>query len=202
MKKKQRIGIYGGTYNPPHIGHLNAANFFLTELNLDRVIIIPAGQPPHKTVSEGVDASVRFEMAKAAFAPMGDRFEVSDFEIERGGPNYTSDTLAHFKSDENDLFLLCGTDMFLTLEKWHCFEDVFALSTVVCMPREHEFDDVIAKKKREYEKLYKAKCIILKGQRVELSSTTVRELAKRGEDYSGLVPEGVADVIRREKLYV
>lgn len=202
MRPKRRVGIYGGTFNPPHIGHLNAAVCFAESLALDEVLIIPAGTPPHKNVSDNVSTDIRFEMTRAAFEPLGEKYKVSDYEIAGNGPDYTVNTLRHFSSSGKKLFLLCGTDMFISFESWREFRKIFALAALVCMPREEDSQTVLRKKMSEYKSKYKARCMILEGKTVELSSTELREMIRNKEDVSGLIPEAVCEIIRREGLYV
>ena len=201
MSAKERVGIYGGTFNPPHIGHLNAVKRFHSALRLDKVIIIPAGDPPHKKVSDQVDSFIRLEMTKKAFAQFGDDVEVSDFEIRKPGKSYTVDTLSYFASKNRTLYLLCGTDMFLSFDQWKDFDTIFDLAKIVCMPRDSKSIDTILEKKAEYKSLYNARCIILRGKCVELSSTDVREMIRDQLNVDGLVPEDVLSVIKREHLY-
>ena len=110
-----RIGIYGGTFSPPHNGHLAAARAFMEQMWLDILYVIPAAIPPHKQMAEPVSAADRLEMCRRAFAGMEGVY-VSDMEIRRGGKSYTVDTLRELSGDDRRLFLLCGTDMVLTLD--------------------------------------------------------------------------------------
>ena len=112
-----RIGIYGGTFSPPHNGHLAAARAFMEQMWLDILYVIPAAIPPHKQMAEPVSAADRLEMCRRAFAGMEGVY-VSDMEIRRGGKSYTVDTLRELSGDDRRLFLLCGTDMVLTLDEW------------------------------------------------------------------------------------
>lgn len=119
-----KIGIYGGTFDPPHLGHMKAAQWAMELLELDRLLFIPAKQPPHKTLAAGSPTpEQRLEMTRlmADGFLMPDRVETDDLELRREGVSYTSDTLRELRRryPEDELWLLMGTDMFLTLPSWH-----------------------------------------------------------------------------------
>ena len=198
----KRFGIYGGTFNPPHNGHASALKHFTNALSLDRVFVIPTGTPPHKSVRSNDDPYLRLKMTRAAFEDFSRGIIVSDYEVTKAGKSYTVDTLGHFWSEDSKLFLLCGTDMFLSFESWRDFRRIFELAAVVCMPREEELRSAIAEKAREYKTLYNAECVVLEGESVELSSTQVRNAVAEGRDMTALVPDAVERIIREERLYV
>ena len=131
-----RIGIYGGTFSPPHNGHIAAAKAFMEQMWLDLLYIIPAALPPHKEMEVAVSAVDRLQMCRRAFSGM-EGVWVSDLEILRGGKSYTSDTLRELCGADRRLFLLCGTDMILTLDSWHEPEEIFRLSYPVYIRREN-----------------------------------------------------------------
>ena len=131
----ERIGIYGGSFSPPHNGHLSAARLLLEEAGVDRLFILPAGVPPHKTLDPDESPEHRLAMTRLAFADLP-RTEVSDWEMTRSGKSYTVLTLEHFSAPDRQLVLLVGTDMFLTLDRWYRAEDIFALAEIVCVRRE------------------------------------------------------------------
>ena len=134
-----RIGIMGGTFNPPHMGHINAAKTALSGIPLDKVIFIPTGVPPHKELAESsASTKDRFEMAKLAAESIG--ASVSDVEILRKGKSYTADTLSYFneRNPEDELWLIMGTDMFLSLESWRNPETIFRLAKIAVVPRDRE----------------------------------------------------------------
>ena len=128
-----KIGVYGGTFNPPHLGHAAAARAVVELLKLDRLLIIPAGLPPHKDLPAGSPTpEQRLEMTRLAADQLGlgDRVEVLDVEIHRHGKSYTADTLAALKAryPDDELWLLMGTDMFLTFQAWHEPERILSLA--------------------------------------------------------------------------
>ena len=197
-----RIGVFGGTFNPPHIGHWSAINTFFNALDLDRLFVIPTGCPPHKQITRSDDPFLRLRMARAAFEDFSRGIIVSDYEVTKPGVSYTVDTLRHFSSPDSKLFLLCGTDMFLSFETWREFERIFELSSIVCMPRENNMLDDICLKAEEFKKKYNADCIIIDGNIVELSSTEIRNMIAEKKDVSAYLPAQVLQIIKEEKLYV
>lgn len=203
-----KIGIYGGSFNPPHRGHLHAALGFYDAMALDLLLVIPDYEPPHKQLS-GIDsAEMRLEMTKVCFSgeSIGERkIEVSDFEVRSGGISYTALTLEHFREvcPEDEFFLLCGTDMFLTLDKWYHPETIFSLATPVLMRREDDPETalLLAEKQADYLEKYGKSGIILTLPCLELSSSEVREKIAAGEDVSGLLTPEVASYIKERELY-
>ena len=138
-----KIGIYGGTFNPPHLGHLTAAAAVFSLLKLDKLYLIPASIPPHKDLPQGSPtAEERLEMTRLAGEQLGlgDRVETLDMELRRQGKSYTADTLAQLKAQHpaDELWLLMGTDMFLSLQSWHQPEEIFALAGIAAFGRTEE----------------------------------------------------------------
>ena len=130
-----KVGIYGGTFDPPHLGHMRAARAALGLLGLDELIFIPAKQPPHKALSEGsAPAEDRLAMTELmADGLLDERATVSRIELDREGKSYTADTLRelHAQRPEDELFLLMGTDMYLTFQDWYKPEEIAKLA-VLC----------------------------------------------------------------------
>ncbi len=201
MIGKFRLGIYGGTFSPPHNGHLHAAEEFLRALNLDRLIIMPANIPPHKRSEDSDDPHTRFEMCRLAFEKM-ERTEVSTYEIDKSGVSYTSDTLEHFASDDTELFLLCGADMFLTLDQWCRPETIFSLARVVGIRRSDMEVRELEKKAEEYSRRFGARATVITSEPYPVSSTYIREKLRNGLDCSKFLPQSVAEFIEKNKLYV
>lgn len=194
-----KTGIYGGTFSPVHNGHVRAAELFLEKLSLDRLIIMPAGIPPHKEVTQKVDGAIRYEMCLAAFLPLSDKVEVSDFEIKKDGKSYTIDTARHFEGDE--LWILCGEDMLLSLDTWYRADELMRRCSFAALSRtlgENEKMRLHAEKLRDE---YGAVIEIIDAEPFEVSSTEIREKVKSGEDISSLVPGGVLEIINDRNLY-
>ena len=147
-----RIGIYGGTFSPPHNGHIAAAKAFMEQMWLDFLFVIPAAVPPHKEMECPVSAADRYRMTQLAFEGIEGVY-VSDMEIKRGGKSYTVDTLRELAAPDRRLFLLTGTDMMLTLDTWYRAEEIFKLCYPVYARREREdpiIENRIAAKNKEY----------------------------------------------------
>ncbi len=187
-----RVGIFGGTFDPPHIGHLIVAQDAWAELELDRVVFMPAAVPPHKSDWSITPAAVRLEMLRAAVA--GDpRFEVSDLELRRAGPSYTVDTLRELHAREPGvvLFFMLGVDQFREFHTWREPEEVARLAHLVVLSRDGE----------TVEEKPGLPCKRLSVTRIDLSATAIRARVAAGEPIRYLVPEGVTAVIGREGLY-
>ena len=122
-----RVGIYGGAFSPIHVGHVAAAKAFMEQMWLDVLFVIPTGKSPHKEISTGASDADRLEMCRRAFKGV-EGVIVSDIEIRREGVSYTVDTLRSLEDDDRRLFMLCGTDMILTLDTWHEPDEIFRLS--------------------------------------------------------------------------
>lgn len=195
-----RTGIYGGTFSPPHNGHVAAAKAFLSQARLDRLLLMPSLISPHKPTAEDDVPARRIEMLKLAFSD-DPRVTVSDYEIQKGGVSYTYLTLEHFSGGDDTLCFLTGSDMFLTLDSWRRPDRIFGLCEIWCMSRTGDDADALLSKKAEYEEKFAARCFICEGDAVVASSTDVRKLLRRGEDASRLLPPAVYDYIIENDLY-
>ena len=198
-----RIGIYGGTFSPPHNGHIKAAKAFMEQMWLDILYVIPTAIPPHKEMSVSVSAEDRLEMTRLAFADVEGVY-VSDLEIRRGGKSYTVDTLRELSGEDRRLFLLCGTDMMLTLDRWREPEEIFKLSYPVYIRRDNDraLDDVIIQKIAEYNEKYGKVMRKIVTEPLELSSESIRARLANGASISDLVPPAVEKYIIDKHLYV
>ncbi len=202
--RRHRLAIYGGTFAPPHVGHLHAAQAFLEQAQPDTLLIMPASVPPHKRIDAGDDPRLRLAMARAAFSGMDSRIRVSDYEISRGGASYTWQTLTHFRrTTDSELIFLCGTDMFLTLDLWRSPEIIFSLAEIACVMR---VDDPQAyrnaeAKAAEYAERFGARTRMIQAMPLEMSSSEIRERIRQGEDITDLVPPAVASLIAAHNLY-
>ena len=199
----ERIGIYGGTFNPPHIGHIQAAKQAVKALGLSKLLIIPAYAPPHKAVlpTNSPTAQQRLEMLRIAVADCPG-IEVSDMELRREGVSYTVETVEALKRQypEGELVLLMGTDMFLTFESWMRWEEILQNAALGVFYRGDKGEKpAIARKKEELEALG-AKVTLVQNDVIAISSTQMRRLLAfrcAGE----LLPAGVLDYIRENRLY-
>lgn len=194
----RRIGVYGGTFNPPHMGHVRAAEAFLSAIQLDQLMIIPSFLPPHKTVDDGVSAADRLHMVHLAFSDM-ERTVVSDMEIVRGGRSYTSDTLSLLAREDVELYFLVGTDMFLSMDTWHEPETVFRLADICYIRRESddETQRLLAEKARAYEARFGARIHRIDVEPLRLSSSEIRA----GLAQAHALPAAVRHYIQERGLY-
>lgn len=199
-KAIENIALFGGTFAPPHLGHVHAVETVLHVLNPDRVIVMPTAIPPHKRKANGDTQEARLQMCRAAFGHLP-KTEISSYEITKGGVSYTVETLEHLKNDKNRIFLLCGSDMFLTLESWFRAERIFELASIVCMPRYDSDLERLRKQKQAYEERFAADVRVIETDALELSSTEIRERIRKGENLNEVLPEGVIEIIRQNKLY-
>lgn len=202
-----RIGIYGGTFDPPHQGHLTSARLAMDALKLDRLLFIPTAVPPHKTMPAcSPKPEERLAMLKIAADGLllGDRVQVCDLELHREGKSYTSDSLRRLKEmyPHDELWLLLGTDMLLTLHQWHEPEVICALAHLGAFARSD--DDSMAELEAQsafLKQTYGAQVRVVElAQITPISSTQIRTELSAGEPGAGL-PEAVYGYILRQGLY-
>ena len=196
----ERIGIYGGTFNPPHVGHIHAAQYALTALQLDRLLLIPSCKAPHKTQFEDTPTPrQRYEMLKIA---AGEKLEVCDVELRRGGVSYTWETVEEIAElyPNAELVLLMGSDMFLSFPSWREPERILGKASlgVFCRGEKGEKENIAAQKTEMEAKGHKV--YLLENPVTAISSTQLRRLlAFRCAD--SFLPEGVGEYIRVQGLY-
>lgn len=200
-----KTGIYGGSFNPIHRGHLTAAMSAARQLGLDRLFLIPASVPPHKQLSaDSATAQQRLEMTVLATAEMDCKVEVLDIELKRTGKSYTSDTLRELKVKypDDELWLLMGTDMFLSIQTWHEPEVIMSLASIGAFSRTVEGEDEeFAAQEKFLEETYGARVVTLKNPDViEISSTQVRAALPKGDGEEYLTA-AVYGYILRHGLY-
>ncbi|MBQ8351008.1 MAG: nicotinate (nicotinamide) nucleotide adenylyltransferase [Clostridia bacterium] len=200
----QRIGIYGGTFSPPHFGHRRALEAFIAQERLDAVYVIPALMPPHKQLQGDATPEQRLAMCKLAF--VGLPVTVSDIEIRRGGKSYTVLTLEELKAADTTLVMLCGTDMFLTLDKWYQPERIFELAEIVFVQREtgEAGDGIPEKLKKQQDFLrqtYHATTRPLACDALMISSSDLRTAIQGGCDTSAYLAPQVRRYIDTWNLY-
>lgn len=176
-----KIGIYGGTFDPPHLGHMDAARAALEQMNLDRLIIIPDCEPPHKDlVEDAATPQQRLEMAALMADGLGPLAEASDLEIRREGKSYTADTVEelHEQYPEDELWLLMGTDMFLTVQNWYQPERIFQYAGVAAFSRsEEDTKELFEEQSRYLEETFHARTTVVKLPEVkEIASRDLRRM--------------------------
>jgi nicotinate-nucleotide adenylyltransferase len=196
-----RIGILGGTFNPPHLGHLVCAQEAHLQLELDRVLFIPASIPPHKAVEDEPGANHRLALCRLAIAGDEQRFDVEDLEISRPGPSYTVDTLEelHSRAPDSELFLIVGGDIAAGLPEWHQPEKVLSLATLAVAQRRGTSRTAVREalgglRGGERSRFFEMPTI-------GLSSTMIRDRVRSGVPIRYFVPDVVSQYIDQHQLY-
>jgi nicotinate-nucleotide adenylyltransferase len=195
-----RVGILGGTFNPPHIGHLAVARAALEQLQLARVALVPARTPPHKAIECEPGPEHRYEMCRLT-AAAGERIEVSRVELDREGPSYTVDTLRllHEQAPDAELTLIVGSDMAVDLPTWRDPEGILGLASLAVAARAGAERETV---RRRLAALRGAERVaFLDMEEVDVSSSLVRERVARGLEIDDLVADGVAEYIQDHGLY-
>ena len=204
MNEAEKIVIMGGSFNPPHNGHLEMARAISRELSPDIFIFVPVGRPPHKAFPQkSVSDEDRINMTRLTFGEI-DRAHVSDIEIKRHGEkSYTVDTVEQIKESfpNAKIHFAMGGDMLLTLEEWHRYEDLMRQCSIIAMSREAgQLCELKTHSDYLIEK-YGADISILKMEPIEVSSSQIRaEIENRG-DVSAFLPPEVLEYIERRGLY-
>ena len=220
-----QIGLFGGTFDPIHFGHLRTALEIKEAFALDKIHFIPCAIPPHKPPQRMADAEDRYRMIQLALSDQKD-FMVSDVELDRPGPSYSIDTVSYFQStlpENTRLYLILGIDAFLEIDTWKSYRDFFERVPFIIMKRPGKKQSNQPEKQEILEKFLQSKisknyrfstdrscCIHEKKQPVfnanvtalDISSTKIRTLIKRGRSIRYLVPESVVAYIRTKGLYV
>lgn len=197
-----RIGIFGGTFNPPHKAHLRLAQKAIEGARLDRVIVMPAFVPPHKAAPQLLSAEDRLNLCRRTFC--GEKFEISELEIKRAGKSYTVETLEMLKENypDDEFFLIIGSDMLFSFEKWYRFEGILKMASLCVMTREQS---VTAEEMRSFCKntllLSEDRFVILNSEAVELSSTDIRNEIENGKEIGEFVTEEAALYIEEKGLF-
>jgi nicotinate-nucleotide adenylyltransferase len=195
------LGILGGTFNPPHLGHLVCAQEAYVHLGLARVILIPAGVPPHKPVDEEPGVEHRLEMCRLAIAGHEDQFAVSDVEARRDGASYTLDTLEelHAREPESELFLIVGADVASGFPTWREPERVLSLATLAVAQRPGTSREAVEQALREVPGGRAAEFFPM--PEIGISSTMLRQRARNSEPTTYLIPDSVRSYIDQHRLY-
>ncbi len=197
-----QIGIFGGTFNPPHVGHLHAASEAQKSLSLDKVIFIPAKDPPHKNLPENsATPNQRFEMISLAVSSYS-WAEVSSVELYSEGKSYTVKTLKKLKEKypKDTLWLIMGTDMFETLDSWYQPQEIMSIASVAVVARGHDDRQKILEVKNRLHDEYSATIHVVDCDALPVSSTQLRNILDDGEG-ALYVPDNVYEYIHKNGLY-
>jgi nicotinate-nucleotide adenylyltransferase len=210
---RKKVGLFGGTFNPIHIGHLRGAEEVREAFQLSTIIFIPSAIPPHKNASGIIDANHRLEMVKRAISK-NPYFITNDIELRRPGKSYTIDTLKFFKENSNDiLYFILGSDAFVEIETWKDFKNLFSLSNFIVMTRPGmEKEDLLPPASLRDMFIYDQKLRAWKHQSgnmlyfqeitfLDISSTKIRELLEKGRSVKYLIPAEVEEYLKGYSLY-
>ena len=207
MNNPARVGILGGTFDPIHVGHLEAASAAKRALALDRVLLLPSRTPPHRSAEPRASVFHRFAMAAFAAAECG--MHVSDLEVRREGPSYTALTLEALHRDgfaPAQLFFITGSDAFAEVATWYDYPRILQLANfvVVSRPGAPRASDLIPNPESQIPDvdIGAPSLLSVEATTPDVSSTEIRRRAGAGESIDGLVPPSVAGHIRRHNLYV
>ncbi len=197
-----RIGLYGGTFDPIHVGHLivieNAINF----MNLDKVIILPSSNPPHKKHKKKTDTNIRVEMVSEAIKD-NDKIVLSTFESTDDKIRYTHETIRYFKKlfKNDDIFYIMGEDSFLTIDTWRNYDDILD-ENIIVFTRSNIDEDSELVKKVELIKKDNPNIFLINNLNINISSTLIRNLVKNNLSIKYLVRDNVRYIIENRGLYV
>jgi len=194
-----RLGLFGGTFDPLHIGHLHIAQSALEQFSLDGVLFIPAGEPAHKDNSAVLNAEARCNMLHAAIAD-NSNFDISRIEVDRQGTTYTIDTVRILKErygEKARLFFIMGADMAADIGNWKNSDELAALTTVLCARRRisNKEEQAIVRNNHEFDIRFIDSALI------DISSRELRECVRTGKSISHLVPSAVLSCIEKHGLY-
>jgi nicotinate-nucleotide adenylyltransferase len=200
-----RLGILGGTFDPIHLGHVEAATAAGRALSLDRVLLLPSRTPPHRSAEPRASVFHRFAMAALAAAESG--MSVSDLELRRDGPSYTALTLEAFHREgyaPAQLFFITGSDAFAEVETWYDYPHILQLANfvVVSRPGAPRASELIPNPQSPITDPTRPTLFSVEADTPDVSSTEIRRRAGAGESLDGLVPSSVAGHIRRHHLYM
>lgn len=195
------IGIFGGTFNPVHKGHVSALKKILSAVSLDRVLVLPDRIPPHKSAEGLVSGSDRLEMCRIAFSNV-ENTEVSDWELKNEGKSYSVITLRHFHEafPEDKLYFIMGSDMLASFESWYRYEEILTLCSLICVSRSQEDTDRL----EGYADKLRSKggeVIIVPVEPFEISSSQIRDMLKKNLDCTCYLDENVVQYIMAKNLY-
>ncbi|QAR33559.1 nicotinate (nicotinamide) nucleotide adenylyltransferase [Geovibrio thiophilus] len=207
-----RLGLFGGTFNPIHLGHVTLAGNVFRDFKLDRLLLIPSSIPPHKKASV-ISPELRYEMVQLVAEKLGNGFEVSDVEVNSTEVSYTYKTLKKFRTDYPDaeIFFIAGTDIFATIESWQYWRDLFGLANFIVVNRSSvSFEDMMSRipvtlkervvtpdgfKGEKYGRI-----ILYSMSEIDISSTEIRDMLD-AEYRKANLPEDVYEFIRTNNLY-
>jgi len=191
-----KIAIFGGTFDPVHNAHMIIAQYAKEQYDIDRLIFMPGGNPPHK--KNVTDKKFRYEMTKLA---IGDNFEISDFEVNREEYSYSLFTLQAFKKKypQNDIYFIIGEDSLDDIQKWYKPEEILKLCKLLVFPRKNY--EELCKKIKNTKAALGGEIFAIDAPIFGISSTQIRNRIKEGKRIEYMVPPKVAEYIKENELY-
>ncbi len=198
----QRLGIFGGTFNPPHKGHIYIAKQAMKLAKLDKILFVPCGNPPHKAVEGDVEATLRFEMTRRAIENIPE-FEICGIELETNQKSYTAKTLTKLKEAYPDkkLCFVVGGDSLRDLESWYHPEIIFELAEIVAVSRRDVDKNAAQQKADYYRKRYNAQISLIEVDTMDVSSSEIRDRIRKGQEVLDMIDGKVLTFIEENKIY-
>lgn len=203
MSQQIKIGILGGTFNPVHSGHLYLAGKAMEKAGLTKVLFVPSNISYMKDQTDLVSAADRIAMVELAITEYPD-FILSEVDIERGGNSYSHETIADIREQYPDaeLYFIVGADTLFQMETWRNPQDIFDQAVILVAYRSGESAEHLQEKIHELEKDYHARILLIAVDRVDISSSEIRDAVRTGQSFDEMVPEAVREYVIRHKLYL
>lgn len=197
-----KFGIFGGTFNPIHQGHLIHAENIRSRKRLDKIIFIPSKNPPHKMNLKILDFDIRKTMVEIAIQS-NPYFFISEIEAERLGPSYTAETLVEFKNlyPRDEIFLILGSDSILSIESWKDYKNILENTKIIIIDRDKKSIEDTDKAIERYKINYGGNIEKVEGPLIEISSTDIRERIKEGLSIKYYLPEPLEEYIKDNLFY-
>lgn len=196
-----KIGLFGGTFDPIHIGHLIIMENVINAMNLDKIYILPNSNPPHKLQNKKTDINIRLKMVREAVKD-NHKIEINDYDYRNNSIHYTYQTIDYFKKTypDDEFYFIIGEDSFLDIKKWKNYEQILKENLIV-FKRYSEINSSLLSEINEIKK-YNKNIYLIDNIALDISSTLIRSLVKDKKSIKYLVNDKVIEIINRENLYV
>ncbi len=196
-----KIGLFGGTFDPIHIGHLIVMENVINTMNLDKIYILPNSNPPHKVQNKKTDINIRIKMVKEAISD-NHKIEINDYDYRNNSIHYTYQTIDYFKKTYPDdkFYFIIGEDSFLDIKKWKNYEQILKENLIV-FKRYSEKNSSLLSEINKIKK-YNKNIYLIDNIALDISSTLIRSLVKDKKSIKYLVNDKVIEIIKKENLYV
>ncbi|EGC84430.1 nicotinate (nicotinamide) nucleotide adenylyltransferase [Anaerococcus hydrogenalis] len=196
-----KIGLFGGTFDPIHIGHLIIMENVINAMNLDKIYILPNSNPPHKLQNKKTDIKIRLKMVREAIKD-NHKIEINDYDYRNNSIHYTYQTIDFFKKTypDDEFYFIIGEDSFLDIKKWKNYEQILKENLIV-FKRYSEINSSLLSEINEIKK-YNKNIYLIDNMALDISSTLIRSLVKDKKSIKYLVNDKVIEIINRENLYV